>query len=88
MWFPLAIILYSFFYGMYIGEAVCSGPLDILITIIIFITYVPFACVMFLTHHVPEVLLYYFISGTLIYIIYRHIHKSKGLVRNGYSGNP
>jgi hypothetical protein len=80
-WYVLAWFLYMLALGVQSGQAVCSGPLDIILTILLILFYLPFGIIMGLSHYPFELAIYYLISGTLLYVSYRIYkkHKTRGI---------
>jgi hypothetical protein len=68
--------------GVTSGQAVCTGVLDIILTILIALFLIPPAAVMYLSHYPFHLLAYYAISGSLIYAGYR-IYKKRTLKEIG-----
>jgi hypothetical protein len=80
-WYVLAQFLYMLAYGLYSGQCVCTGILDIILTIGVILFVLPSACIMYLTHYPIYLLLYYSVSGALLYVGYYAYknHKRKML---------
>lgn len=76
LWYVLGWFIYMIAWGATSGQYVCTGLLDIIITIFIALFIIPTAGVIYLSHYPLQLLAYYAISGTLIYVAYR-IYKKR-----------
>jgi hypothetical protein len=68
--------------GVASGQCVCTGLLDIIMTILIALFLIPTAAVMYLSYYPFHLLAYYVISGSLIYAGYC-IYKKRTLKESG-----
>jgi hypothetical protein len=82
LWYVLGMFIYFMADGVASGQCVCTGLLDIIMTILIALFLIPTAAVMYLSHYPFHLLTYYAISGTMIYATYR-IYKKHTLKESG-----
>ena len=81
LWYVLGLFIYYMADGVASWQCVCTGLLDIIMTILIALFLIPTAAVMYLSYYPFHLLAYYAISGTMIYIGYR-IYK-KRIIKKG-----
>lgn len=76
LWYVLGWFIYMMANGVATGQTACAGVLDIILTILLFLFFIPQVAVIGLSHYPFHLLAYYAISGTLIYVAYR-IYKKR-----------
>lgn len=82
IWYVLGWFIYMMADGAASGQYVCTGLLDIIITIFLALFLIPQVGVIYLSHYPFHLLAYYAISGTMIYAAYR-IYKKHTLKESG-----
>jgi hypothetical protein len=70
-WYVIALVLSMASKEIELGSVAIHGPLDILITLLLFFVFLPIILVSLMIHHTVWMLLYYSISGAIICILYR-----------------
>jgi len=83
-WFVIALILSGAVSGVQQGTLSSPNIFDIIITIILFIVFLPFILVSLLIHNTIAMVIYYAVSGGIICVAYYKYKawRNKKLVKN------
>jgi len=76
-WYVIALFFSMASEQIGLGNVAIRGPLDILITLLLLVVFMPMILISLMIHHTIWMLLYYSISGAILCIVYWQYKKWK-----------